>query len=294
MSGQPAARFCIRCGAARAPGAGFCTACGAALSAQDSGPAAEPAAVAAAAGAPVARHCPACGASQPLEHAFCTSCGGSLRPAPEPDPIPTLWVGSDVTHPVRLIVGRRPRQGRLGALLRLPPALVAALAAVAFMAAALVAALLAWPARLATGRYPRALRAVAAGALVYATRASCYACMVSPSFPLRGPDQPVQIELPEVAGRPWLRLPALLPVVPLYLLEAVVAVVSAPVAWVAVVGWGRLPDGLAEVMEQPQRFAVRFWAYALLLSDGYPWFQPEREPAPPPALAEPSSNVGAL
>jgi hypothetical protein len=295
LSGPTAPRFCIRCGGARAPGAHFCTACGADLSAQDAMPAAEPApVVGAAATAFATQHCPACGAEQPLEHVFCTVCGGSLRPAPEPEPIPTPWVRADGTHPVRLIVRRQPRQSRLGALLRLPPAAVAAAAAIVCLAAAIVAALLAWPARLATGRYPRALRAVAAAGLGFAARASCYACMLSPAFPFSRPDPAVQIELPEVAGRPWLRLPALVPVLPLLVLEVVVAIVCAPVAWAAVVGWGRLPDGMADVMEQPQRYGLRFWAYALLLSDSYPWFQPERESAPPPALTAPSGNVGGL
>ena len=41
---------------------------------------------------------------------------------------------------------------------------------------------------------------------------------------------------------------------------------------------GRLPRGIFEVMELPARFQVRLAAYAfLLLTDAYPWFQPESE-----------------
>jgi hypothetical protein len=179
---------------------------------------------------------------------------------------------------VRLTVRRDVTHGRLGGVLRLPAALLAVATAVLFLAIAVLAAVAAWPCRLLAGRYPSRLRAVAVAALAFAARASCYACMLSPALPFSRPGQPVEVELPAVSGRPWLRLPALIPVAPLLVLEMLVAMLCAVPAWFAVVFWGRLPGGLAEVMEQPQRLIVRFWAYALLLSDTYPWFQPQAGP----------------
>jgi Domain of unknown function (DUF4389) len=236
----PAARFCTRCGAARVPQARYCAACGAALDQQ--APPSWPA---------------------PPPH---------VR---EADPVPVPWLREGSTHPVRLVVGRPARHGRLGALVRLPAGALAGAVALAWSVAAVGAAVLAWPVRVAGRPYPRRLHGVAQGWLRYATRASCYGLMVSPAFPRAGPGQAVDVELPEPSGRPWLRLPALVPAVPLAVLEWLVAVLCAPVAWVAVLATGRVPDGLADVMEQPQRYGVRFWAYALLLTDAYPWFQPE-------------------
>ena len=109
--------------------------------------------------------------------------------------------------------------------------------------------------------------------------------MLSPQFPHTGAVGAVRVELPEPTGRPWLRLPALVPVVPLAILEWCVAFLCAPVAWGSVLALGRLPDGMADVLEQPQRYRARFWAYALLLCDTYPWFQPE-QPPPSPTPAE--------
>ena len=49
----------------------------------------------------------------------------------------------------------------------------------------------------------------------------------------------------------------------------------ASVAWIAILVRGRLPDGMADVMELEQRYRVRLLAYVLCLTDAYPSFQPE-------------------
>jgi hypothetical protein len=53
-------------------------------------------------------------------------------------------------------------------------------------------------------------------------------------------------------------------------------------AWFVILFTGKLPKGMFEVMELPQRFNARYTAYsALLITDRYPWFQPETEPTVP-------------
>jgi hypothetical protein len=225
---------------------------------------------------------------------FCIACGADLRqqdagalgappaspPDPQPAPIPVPWVRSGATHPVRLVVVRYPHHSRLWAILRLPPALAAQIISLVWLVGAIAATVAAWFVRVSGRPYPPALRRVASEWLQFSQRASAYAFMLSPQFPRPGPLGAVRVELPEPKGRPWLRLPALVPVVPLAFLEWCVAFLCAPVAWVWVVALGTLPDGMADVMEQPQRYRARFWAYALLLCDTYPWFQPEAQPPP--------------
>jgi hypothetical protein len=237
-----------------------------------------------------------CGAPRSAQARFCIACGADLLrqdaaalgvppagpdPQPVPAPIPVPWVRSDATHPVRLVVVRPPHHPRLWAILRLPPALAAEIVSLVWLVVALAATVAAWFVRVAGRPYPPALRRVTSGWLQFSQRASAYAFMLTPELPRPGPLRMVRVELPEPKGRPWLRLPAVAPVVPLAFLEWCVAFLCAPVAWVAVVALGTLPDGMADVMEQPQRYRARFWAYALLLSDTYPWFQPEAQPPPP-------------
>ena len=58
-------------------------------------------------------------------------------------------------------------------------------------------------------------------------------------------------------------------------LESLMAVV----AWFVIIVDRALPRSIFEIMELPQRYYVRYTAYAqLLTTDRYPWFQPEDEP----------------
>ncbi|MGN6174655.1 MAG: DUF4389 domain-containing protein [Streptosporangiaceae bacterium] len=182
-----------------------------------------------------------------------------------------------------MVIRRSPRHGRLGGLFRLPLALAAGIMVLGWWVAAVLAAIAAWPFLLARRPYPGTLLRVTGGWVEFSTRASCYAFMLTPAFPRLSADGPVDVALPEPSRRPWLRLPAVVSAWPVLVLEGVVSLLCSVVAWFAVVILGRLPDGMAEVMEQPQRYRTRFWAYALLLCDTYPWFQPE-QPVPDPGV----------
>jgi hypothetical protein len=255
-------------------------ACGAAI-VEPPVPAGDAPAATAVAPPPALAACPACGAEQPAWHRFCTVCGSGLAPLPEPDPVPAPWVRPGAPHPVRVHIRRAPRQGRPGALVRVLGAPAAVLAALAWWLAAVPAALTAWIARLATGRSPAPLRRFLLAWLRFATRANCYAFMVAPGFPGSAAAHAVAVDVPAPDGRPWLRPVGVLAAVPVAVLQWLVAALCAPVAWVAVLATGRIPDGLADVMEQPQRYRARFWAYAFVLTDTFPWFQPEAVPAAP-------------
>jgi Domain of unknown function (DUF4389) len=208
-------------------------------------------------------------------------CGAELAPAPEPDPVPAPWVRPGASHPVRVRIPRALRQGRAGALARVVAAPAAELAALAWWLPAVLAAVAVWIARLATGRSPAPLRRFLLAWLGFATRANCYAFMLEPGFPGSAAARAVAVEMPEPAGRPWLRPVGVVAAVPVAILQWLVAFLCAPVAWVAVLTTGRVPGGVADVMEQPQRYRARFWAYAFLLTDAFPWFQPEAVPAAP-------------
>src|SRR5919198_507333 len=82
--------------------------------------------------------------------------------------------------------------------------------------------------------------------------------------------------------RYFLLIPAYILLYLLTLLEAVMAFF----AWWVILFIGRLPEGMFEVMELPQRYNSRVTAYlVLLITDAYPWFQDETEPDPEPWTA---------
>ena len=176
---------------------------------------------------------------------------------------------------VGLRIPRDRTQGRLSILFRavlvLPPAVLTAVWFVALLPVVAVT----WLVRVTVARHPSWARRFAASWLRYALRTSCYlACLVD-EFPRAGGMRQVDVSLPEVTGRPLLRIVGLVPSVPLALLELTLACACVPVAWFAVVITGRVPSGVADVLEQTQRSSARFWAYAVLVSDAFPWFEPD-------------------
>jgi len=134
---------------------------------------------------------------------------------------------------------------------------------------------------------------LAAKALVgaYYGRVLCYQWLLVDGFPPIGGGSPddgypvrLTVDYPErqsrltVFFRLLMAIPASMVAYALNLLLEILAFF----AWLVIVFLGRLPRGIFEVMELPARFQVRLAAYAfLLLTDAYPWFQPESEATVP-------------
>jgi len=158
---------------------------------------------------------------------------------------------------------------------------------------------LSWFAILFTGRYPNGFFGFVSAYVSYSTRVSCYACILTDKFPPFGGGSPgdgypvqVSVDHPERLSRltTFFRLvmaiPAYLVAYGLRLLGQLLAVF----AWIVIIVLGRLPQGLFEVMELPQRYQLRFTAYLFLVTDAYPWFQEETLPDPAPWTGSPSSS----
>lgn len=154
-----------------------------------------------------------------------------------------------------------------------------------------IAVFLAWFGILFTGRYPQAFFNFAAAFLSYSTRVSCYLFLLTDRFPpfgggSRDDGYPVQVSVdrPEHLSRLTTFFRIIL-AIPAYLVMYVLALLGrllAFFAWFVIIFTGRLPKGLFEVMELPQRYQTRVTGYLMLLTDTYPWFQEETLPDPDP------------
>ena len=121
----------------------------------------------------------------------------------------------------------------------------------------------------------------------------CYYSLLTDRFPPFGagsPDDgyPIQVSAtnPERLSRLTTFFRSILSI-PAYIISYLLLLVEnvmSFLAWWTILFLGRLPQGMFEVMELPQRYNVRYSAYGLLLLTGdYPWFQPETEPDVPDA-----------
>ncbi len=199
-------------------------------------------------------------------------------------------------YPIHFSVVQAERRSRLTTFFRLllviPHLVVVAL----FAIGALFVAILGWFAIVFTGRYPRGLFEFQVQFLRYSAQVNCYVYLVSDPFPpFGGGSDPAgypvwaSADYPEQLSRltTFFRLVLAVPAYIIYGALMIVARIMALLAWFVIVFTGRLPSGMAEVMELPQRYGVRFTAYAyLLITDRYPWFQEEssaqvEQPAPP-------------
>ena len=192
-----------------------------------------------------------------------------------------------MAYPVHFAVDYQERASRLTTFFRLvlviPHLIVLALWAIL----AWVLAIVAWFAIVITGRHPRGIFDLQARFLAYYGRVLCYQWLLVDGFPPIGGGSPddgypvrLTVDYPErqsrltVFFRLLMAIPASMVAYALNLLLEILAFF----AWLVIVFLGRLPRGIFEVMELPARFQVRLAAYAfLLLTDAYPWFQPESE-----------------
>jgi hypothetical protein len=189
-----------------------------------------------------------------------------------------------VSYPVHYRPAYHPAQSRRTVVLRAFLVVPHLLLLAPFALLALVGAALAWFAIVAAGRYPAALFDLLAGYVRYAARVGAYLYLLTGRFPPLGPGEPddgypvwAWVDRPGRLSRlaTALRLPLLVAPYVLAYLVTVAAALVAFVAWFVLVATGRLPRSFFEVLEVTQRYGVRFTAYALLLTDRFPWFQEE-------------------
>ena len=199
-----------------------------------------------------------------------------------------------MAYPIHFDVEHQPSYSRLSTFFRIILAIPHLIVVVLWGILAEIVVILAWFAILFTGRYPRGLFDFVSGFLIYSTRVSCYLFLLTDKFPPFGSGSPgdgypvqVSVEWPERLSRLTTFFRAIL-AIPAYLVLYVLQLLGrllAFFAWFVVVFIGRLPKGLFEVMEMPQRYQVRVTGYLFLLTDAYPWFQDE-------TLADPEPWVG--
>jgi hypothetical protein len=94
----------------------------------------------------------------------------------------------------------------------------------------------------------------------------------------------VSVDWPERLSRltTFFRLVMAIPAIVVLYVLTLLGRLLAFFAWFVIVFIGRLPKGLFEVMELPQRYQLRVTAYLSLVTDAYPWFQEETLPEPGP------------
>ncbi len=202
-----------------------------------------------------------------------------------------------MAYPVHFEVEHQEQYSRLSTFFRLFLLIPQLIVVVLWGIAVEVVVFLAWFAILFTGRYPRGFFNFVTTFLSYSTRVSCYGYLLTDKFPpfsggSPGDGYPVQVSVdwPESLSRLttffrlFIAIPAYLVLYVLQLLGRLLAFF----AWFVVLIMGRLPKGLFEVMELPQRYQLRVTAYLFLVTDTYPWFQEETLPDPAPWTGPPA------
>jgi hypothetical protein len=163
--------------------------------------------------------------------------------------------------------------------------------------AVVVAAIAAWFAALVTGRVPVALRRFMTAYVRYATHLGAFLYVVGrrfPGFTGRPGSYGIDLELEPADGQSrWSVLFRLFLAIPAVILssalDGVVLVVAFLGWWYALVT-GRMPEGLRNLGAACLRYSAQTSAYALLLTNRYPYGAPVLRDAAP-ELEETASPV---
>jgi hypothetical protein len=208
-------------------------------------------------------------------------------------------------HPVRLVVTDDLERPRLTVLFRLFLALPHFVWWLLWATAVFFVAIVAWIAALVTGRVPDTLHRFLAAFVRYSTHLGAFVYLVGRRFPgFVGSAGSYGIDL-EIAAREtqsrwktlfrWvLALPALIVA---GALGGVVLLIAFLAWWYALVT-ARMPEGMRNLGAACLRYSAQTYAYALLVTDRYPYAapvlrepEPEPEPEPAPPFAYPPAPV---
>jgi hypothetical protein len=199
-------------------------------------------------------------------------------------------------HPVRIVVADDLERPRLTVFFRLFLAIPHLVWILLWSIAVFFAVVIAWFAALVTGRVPSAFQRFLAAYVRYATHLGAFLYLVGRRFPGflgRAGSYGIDLEL-EPAARlsRWRVLFRLFLAIPAFI---VASALGSVVLAVAFLGWwyalvtARMPEGLRNLGASCLRYSAQTDAYALLLTDRYPYSAPvlaERAPEPEEPAAE--------
>ena len=149
-----------------------------------------------------------------------------------------------------------------------------------FGAVVSLTSMISWFAILFTGRYPRGLWDFAKMYMGWRANVMTYAALLRDEYPPFGEGSyPVTfgVEYPERSNR-WsvaLRLILVIPQIIVLLFVLLAWMVTAVIAWFAILFTGRYPEGLYTFGVGVQRWTLRVQAYLFLMRDEYPPFSLE-------------------
>ncbi len=198
-------------------------------------------------------------------------------------------------HVVRLNVEGGLEHSRLTVFFRLLLAIPHLIWLVLWGIAVSFAVFLAWFAALITGRVPSFLHRFIAAFVRYATHLAAYIYLLGrrfPGFTGRAGSYEVDPELPapERQNR-WKTLFRFFLAIPAFILASAlggVLLVVAFLGWWYALATGRMPQGLRNLGASCLRYSTQTYAYAMLLTDRYPYGAPVLRERPP----EPASFQG--
>jgi Domain of unknown function (DUF4389) len=213
---------------------------------------------------------------------------------PNSDPVVAERYAELPEHPVRMIVTDDLERPRLTVIFRLFLALPHFVWWALWATAVLFAALVAWISALVTGRVPDALHRFLAAFVRYSTHLLAFVYVIGRRFPgFTGRADSYGIDL-GIAARErqnrWKTLFRTILAVPAVILASAlggVAFVVAFLAWWYALATARMPEGLRNLGASCLRYSAQTYAYALLVTDRYPYAAPTlnaRLAEPEPAL----------
>jgi Domain of unknown function (DUF4389) len=147
-----------------------------------------------------------------------------------------------------------------------------------------IVAVIAWFAIVFTGKYPEGLYNFNAGYLRMITRVNGFEYLLTDEWPPFGGDDapayPIRVGVPPALDKydrlkTGLRLIIGIPVYLLAIVQAIILLVCAFIAWFVILFTGKLSDGLFNPMRSALAYLTRAAAYFLLITEDWPPFSYE-------------------